>query len=127
MRLLIANTLTRLASWLHPKAVPAAVAAGAAPSSSFLDAYRKHREPTQKQLLEELKNTAWSCASINAAICASFPPKLYVTTGRGQPAPKCLTKALPHEVEARLRAAPHLAVHTRGAQAVAEVAEHPLL
>src|SRR5437588_12979256 len=97
MRLLIANTLTRLASWLRAKAVPAAVAAGAARSSSFLDSYRKHREPSQKQLLEESKNTAWSCASINAAVCASFPPKLYVRTNRGQSAPKCLTKGLPHE------------------------------
>ena len=80
MRLLIANALTRLASWLRRKAVPAAVAAGAARGSTFLDAYRKHREPTQKQLLEELKNTAWSCASINAnpyfviARCRTRPP-----------------------------------------------------
>lgn len=127
MRLFLANALTRLAGWLRRKAIPAAVAAGAARGSTFLDAYRKHREPTQKQLLEELKNTAWSCASINAAVCASFPPKLYVTTGRGQRAPKCLTKALAHEVEARLRAAPHLAAHTHGAQAIEEVVEHPLL
>jgi hypothetical protein len=127
MRLLLANALTRFAGWLRPKAVPAAVAAGAARATTFLDAYRKHHEPTQKQLLEELKNTAWSCASINAAVCASFPPKLYVTTGRGQPAPKCLTKALPHEVEARLRSAPHLAIHTHGAQAIEQVVEHPLL
>src|SRR3954471_9261117 len=118
MRQLIANALTRLAGWIHPKAVPAAVAAGAARGGAFLDAYRRHREPTPRQLLEELKNTAWACASINAAICASFPPKLYVTTGRGQPPPKCLTKSLPHETEARLREAPHLAPHTRGARAI---------
>ncbi len=127
MRLFLANTLTRLASWIRPKAVPAAVAAGAARSSSFLDSYRKHREPSQKQLLEELKNTAWSCASINAAVCASFPPKLYVTTNHRQPAPKCLTRALPHETEARLRAAPHLAAHTHGARQIEEVVDHPLL
>jgi HK97 family phage portal protein len=127
MRQLIANALTLLASWIRPKAVPAAVASGVARGSTFLDVYRKHREPTQRQLLEELKNTAWSCASINAAVCASFPPKLYVTTNRGQPAPKCLTRALPHETEARLRAASHLAVHTQGARAIEEVVEHPLL
>jgi HK97 family phage portal protein len=127
MRQLIADALTRLASWIRPKAIPAAVASGAARSSSFLDAYRKHREPSQKQLLEELKNTAWACASINAAVCASFPPKLYVTTSPRQRAPKCLTRELPHEIDARLRAAPHLALHTRGARAIEEVVEHPLL
>ena len=108
MRLLIANALTRLACWLRPKAVPAAVAAGAARGSTFVDAYRKHREPTQKQLLEELKNTAWSCASINAAVCASFPPKLYAGTRPGEARPRCLTRPLSRAQERGLNVAGEL-------------------
>ncbi|HYT92897.1 MAG TPA: phage portal protein [Gemmataceae bacterium] len=127
MRRFLANMLKRVASWLQPKAVPAGVASDAPGWTTFLDSYRHHREPSPRQLLDELKNAAWTCASINAAVCASFPPRLYVATGRGQPAPKCLTRALHPATEARLRAAPHLAIQTRAAQAIEEVTEHPLL
>ena len=41
-----------------------------------LDAYGKHRQPNNNDLLQELKNTAYTCASINAAVCASNPPTL---------------------------------------------------
>src|SRR5437016_4848193 len=121
MRRFFANVLNRLATWLHGKAVPPGVAAGTVGGISFLDSYRKHREPSPRLLLEELKNAAWTCASINAAVCASFPPRLYVVTGRGQPAPKCLTRALHPAVETRLRAAPQLAVRTSGARTIEEV------
>src|SRR5438477_2204586 len=115
MRRFLANVLNRLAAWLQPKGVPLGIASGTVGGISFLDSYRRHREPSPRQLLEELKNAAWTCASINAAVCASFPPRLYVATGQGQPAPKCLTRALHPATEARLRAAPHLAIQTRGA------------
>ncbi len=127
MRQLIADALTHFASWLRPKSAPPAIAAGAARHGGFLDSYRRHREPTPRQLLEELKNAAWTCTSINAAVCASFPPRLYVATAAGQPAPKCLTKALHPATEARLRAAPHLDAHTRGVRVLEEVVAHPLL
>ena len=58
-------------------------------------------------MLAELKNTAWACASVNAAVCAAFPPRLYVATQKNRPA-KCATKALPRFTEERLRTAPHL-------------------
>ena len=74
-----------------------------------------------------MKNTAWTCASINAAVCASFPPRLYITTTPDQPRPKCLTKAPPPAVGRRLRSAPHLSARTRSAERIEEATDHPLL
>jgi HK97 family phage portal protein len=83
--------------------------------------------PTPLELLAELKSTAWTCASLNAAVCASFPPRLYVSTRPGQPVARCLTRALPAVEDRRLRSLGHLAPHTRGVSRIEEVAEHPLL
>jgi HK97 family phage portal protein len=109
------------------KAMPTALAGGQWTGTGFVDSYKRNRNPTPNELLAELKGTAWSCISVNAAVCANYPPRLYVTTGRGQARPKCLTKPLAPGAERRLRAAPHLARHVRAVDAVEEVAEHPLL
>ncbi|MCI0464713.1 MAG: phage portal protein [Gemmataceae bacterium] len=122
MRRLIANLLTRLASWLRPKNLPAL-----GREAWFIDSYRRHPEPSARGLLEELKNTAWACASINSAVCAAYPPRLYVATSPGQPEPKCLTRTLHPGAELRLRGVAHLAAHTRGALRIEEVVAHPLL
>jgi hypothetical protein len=114
IRGLLARALTRLAGWLAP------------PLSRFgtngmpLQSSRQ-RPPTALELLAELKSTAWTCASLNAAVCASFPPRLFVRTAAGQPQARCLTRALPLADERRLRAFAH------GAARVEEVLEHPLL
>src|SRR4051812_4133837 len=64
------------------------------------------RPPSPADLLAELRNPAWTCATLNAAACASFPPRLYVATHSGQAAPRCATRALrPGEGE-RLRLLP---------------------
>jgi HK97 family phage portal protein len=63
--------------------------------------------------LAELRDTAWTCASINAASCASFPPRLYVRTRAEQPPPRVRTRAAPHYSNAHER--------------IEEVTEHPLL
>jgi HK97 family phage portal protein len=118
--------LTLLTRWLRPKALPPALAA-APPAPGFLDAYRRQRPPTPSELLAELKNTAWSCASINAAACASFPPKLYVRTSANHPMARCLTRALSPAAIKRLRSTPHLEPYTRSADRLEEVVEHPLL
>ena len=93
MRTYLAAALSRLAGWLRPKAMPPVLTGSQWSGTSFIDAYRRNRNPTPNEILAELKNTAWTCASVNAAVCASFPPKLYVTTRPDQPRPKCLTKA----------------------------------
>src|SRR5438552_18007004 len=95
------NLLKKLTHWLRRKSSPSYLpSAQAAPA---LDAYRRQRAPTPIELLGELKNTAWSCASINAAACASFAPKLYVSTSNGQPKPRCLTHPVDAITHKRLR------------------------
>jgi hypothetical protein len=127
------ETLRRLVNFVRrlgrgsDKAMPPALRGGQWTGTGFVDAYKRNRNPTPNELMAELKGTAWGCISINAAVCANYPPHLYVSTARGQPRPKCLTKALPPDVERRLRAAPHLARHTKAADAVEEVVAHPLL
>ncbi len=130
MRTYLADVFSRLADWLRPspsKALPPVLAGAQWSGTSFIDAFRRNRNPTPNEILAELKNTAWTCASINAAVCASFPPRLYVTTKPDQPRPKCLTKSLPAATQQRLRSAPHLVGRTRAAAHIEEVTEHPLL
>jgi HK97 family phage portal protein len=121
MRTYLARTLTQLARWLQPKAVPPALLGPVWTGGSFIDAFQRVRQPTPTELLNELKNTAWTCASINASVCASFPPRLYVATGADQPPPCCRTRAVEPAVEKRLLAG------TKGALRIEEVVEHPLL
>jgi HK97 family phage portal protein len=127
MRQFLANTLKRLAGWLQPRGVPAPLRLGNFPGRTFIDAYRHHREPTPLELLGQLKNTAWTCASINAAVCASFPPRLYVTTQRAQPAPRCLTRAVAPHLHNQLRRRTELAARLKSVDHIEEVVEHPLL
>jgi HK97 family phage portal protein len=81
--------------------------------------FGRPRPPGPFDLLAELKNTAWACAGLNASVCASFPPRLYVRTRAGQPAARCLTRSLKRDDERRLR--------TGADERVEEVTEHPLL
>jgi HK97 family phage portal protein len=92
-----------------------------------VDAYKRNRQPTPNEILAELKNTAFTCASINAAVCAAYPPRLYVATNFDQPRPKCLTKTLTRDAEERLRARTTLPTHFKSARRLEEVLEHPLL
>src|SRR5437016_1252669 len=64
----------RILRWLRRKSVWTPMAW----TGSYVDSYHRHREPTALDLLGELKNTAWTCASVNSAVCASYPPKLYL-------------------------------------------------
>lgn len=127
MRALLAKTLLRLAGWLSVKRMPYALAGSQWSGTSFVDSYRRNRQPTPNEILAELKNTTWTCASINAATCANYPPRLYVITEHNQPRPKCLTKALSPRAERRLRSLPRLHARTKSAARIEEVTEHPLL
>ena len=121
-RTLLASLFTRLAGWFAPVGSPLMGLAGSYPSFPG-----RSRPPTPTELLAELRSTAWTCATLNASSCASFPPRLYVSTRAGQPVARCLTRALPGKEERRLRGLPHLAVHTRAAERIEEVTDHPLL
>jgi HK97 family phage portal protein len=114
LRALLARALARLAGWMSPP-LPR-LGTGGMPWPT-----NRPRPPTPLELLAELKSTAWTCASLNAAVCASFPPRLFVRTAAGQPRPRCLTRSLSACDERRLRGM------SRGAARVEEVLEHPLL
>jgi HK97 family phage portal protein len=107
-------------------AAPPALAGGQWAGAPFADSYRRTRAPNATELAEQLKNTAWTCASINASVCATFPPRLYVATEADQPAPKCRTKALARAAETRLRSAALPPRFTKAHQ-IREVTDHPLL
>jgi HK97 family phage portal protein len=111
------SILHRFAAWLARKTAPAAVRLVGSDRPSFADAYRQVRSPTALDLLGELKNTAYACASLNASVCASYPPRLYVRSRPGDPEPRCLTRRLSLAERKHLRTAEH----------VEEVIEHPLL
>jgi HK97 family phage portal protein len=113
----------RLTRRLRSRGLPADLASPWTPRW----ADHRRREPTPNEALNELRGIAWACASLNAAVCASFPPRLYVTTRPGETPPQWRTRSLPPDDERRLRATPHLALRTRAAETVAEVTEHPLL
>lgn len=114
MRSVLAKALTRLAGWLAP--------APAAPVFTPPSAGR-YRQPTAGELLAELRHTAWACASLNAAACASFPPRLYVMTRPGDAPPRRMTRALAPDAVARLLHMPR----ARHAERIEEVPDHPLL
>ncbi len=135
MRNLLQSILDPLSWWDRLKSVPtsrksapAVLAAGQWSGTSFIDAYKRQRQPTANELMAELKNTAFTCASINAAVCAAFPPKLYVATNpRDQPEARCLKSSLDPKTENRLRMSKMLPSHIRGAGRLEEVLDHPLL
>jgi HK97 family phage portal protein len=112
-----------LTRWFGRKSSPRSLRGGQWTGTTFSDLFRRNREPTPNELMAELKGTAWTCASLNAAVCAAYPPRLYVTTSNDQPSPRCLTRALDPYTEIRLRALPRAA----GARRLEEVVAHPLL
>jgi HK97 family phage portal protein len=116
-----------LFSFFRPKAAPPVLTGGQWTGTSYVDSYQRNRGPTANELLAELKNTAFTCASINAAVCASYPPRLYVATMAGQPQARCLTGNLSRKAEARLRNHAALPSHVTKAAKIQEVFGHPLL
>src|SRR5436305_1253708 len=127
MRTLLADALARLAGWLRPKNLPPALAGAQWSGTAFVDAYKRNRNPTPNELLAELKNTAWTCASINAAACATYPPRLYVATHNEEPEARCLRAPISSRTEERLRALPYLPTRLTKAYKIEEVLRHPLL
>lgn len=128
MRAAIAQMLHRLAARLAPKAIPTSLAGNQWTGTTFVDVYKRNRNPTPNELLAELKNTAFTCASINAAVCAAFPPRLYVATHSDeQPRARCLTRRLGARTEHRLRGNKHLPPFVAKAARLEEVLDHPLL
>jgi HK97 family phage portal protein len=127
MRAALANALTRFVHWLRPKNAPASLTGNQWTGTSFLDSFQRNRQPNSNDLLAELKGTAWTCATLNASVCATYPPRLYVATHPGQPQPRCLARAIPAVIENRLRTSPSLPPRITKAAQLEEVLDHPLL
>lgn len=123
----LGKTLVRTGCWLLSKAAPQALLGTQWSGTSAIDVYRRHRNPTPNELLAELKGTAWSCASINASICATYPPSLYVITQHNQPRPRCGTAPVSRKTLERLQARQWLRPRLKGAARIEEVTDHPLL
>jgi HK97 family phage portal protein len=119
--------LARLRNWLGQKTLPAALGGAQWTGTSFTDAYRRNRNPTPNELLAELKGIAWSCASLNAAVCASYPPRVYVTTAANQSAARCPTRPVSRKTLHYLREHPLWSARLRSGATVEEVTDHPLV
>jgi HK97 family phage portal protein len=118
------NFLTR---WFSRKTMPSSLAGGQWSGTAFTDAYKRNRNPTPNELMAELKGIAWTCATLNAAACASNPPILYVGTGYDDDRPKCKTKTLsPHRLK-KLHQKAHLRPYFKTYDTIDEVTDHPLL
>jgi HK97 family phage portal protein len=125
------SLLYRLFSWLagrcSGKSMPPALMGDQWSGTHYIDSYKRNRNPTPNELMAELKGTAWACASINAAVCAAYPPRLYVTTTADQPIARCATRPVTRSVERRLRNAPTWRAYTKSASRIEEVTDHSLL
>src|SRR5436190_10052421 len=121
MRTTIGNLLGRLLGRERPGDQVGEKKAGPAPAvltgrqwsgTSFIDSFKRERNPTANELMAELKNTAFTCATINAAVCAAFRPRLYVATEPTlQAQARCYTKPIDTRTEKALRRNPMLPVH----------------
>ena len=117
------NLLSRFVHWWRRKSAGPSIVMGTG-WQPLGDGSR--RVPTPIELLNELKNTAWSCASINSAVCASLPPRLFVSTAAGQMKPRCLTRSLDSATLQRIATVRgHLPIG--GGAKVEEVLDHPIL
>jgi len=92
-----------VASWIMPKAMPRALAGGQWFGTNYTDLYKRNREPTPNELMAELKGSAWTCASLNASVCANYYPRLFVATEVGQRAPRAPVKAIDRLTEQSIR------------------------
>lgn len=114
-------------NWIHQKTMPRALASSQWTGTSALDSFRKVRQPTPNELIQELKATAWTCASLNAQTCATYQPKLYVTTNSRQPAAKCPRKPIPGAALKTLTLRRDIAPRIANTDEIEQVTDHPIL
>lgn len=123
----MANILNKFAAWLYRKTAPQGVTGAQWTGTGYIDSFKRNRQPTPNELMAELKATAWTCATINSAVCAAYPPHLYVVTAENAPPPKCRVKSIGGKLEKKLRQQSHLFIHTKAATKIQEVVDHPVL
>jgi HK97 family phage portal protein len=109
------------------KTMPPSLSGGQWSGTAFTDSYKRNRAPTANELMAELKGVAWTCATLNAAACASNPPILYVGSKMSDNAPKCKTRKVNGKVAKSLYKKPHLRPLLKTFDTLDEVTDHPLL
>src|SRR3984957_20039733 len=119
------NIFNALARWLHRKTMPSALLGRQWTGTNYVDSYKRTRNPTPNELLAELKGAAWTCISMNASVCASFPPQLFVATQPNQAQPKCATRSINRRDLQRIKSLPYLSPKIKAATQIREVADHP--
>lgn len=127
MRQTLAKAIHRLGNWLTRKGPPAALTGTQWAGPLSIDLYNRHRSPTANELQAELKNIAWTCASLNASICAGYQPALYVITQHNQPIPRCATRPVKRKTLEYLRDHPRWRSRTKDARLIEEITDHPVL
>ena len=121
------NILNSFARWLYRKTMPQALLGRQWSGTHYVDNYKRTRNPSPNELLAELKGAAWTCISMNASVCAGFPPQLYVATRRGDPQPKCATRSIDWREMQRIKSMPHLSPQIKASSQIQQVTDHPLL
>jgi HK97 family phage portal protein len=116
-----------LTRWFTRKSMPSALSGGQWSGTAFTDSFKRNRAPTANELMAELKGVAWTCATLNAAACASNPPILYVGTGPQDTRPKCQTRKVGRKTLDKLHAKSHLRPFLKVFDTVDEVTDHPIL
>jgi HK97 family phage portal protein len=113
--------------WFSRKTMPPSLSGGQWSGTAFTDSFKRNRQPTANELMAELKGVAWTCATLNAAACASNPPILYVGTRNTDTAPKCRTRKVSSKTLDRMGKKTHLRPYLKAYDTVDEVTDHPVL
>ena len=116
--------ISRVGEWIVGKSP---MMPGGDTGAPFADLYRRLRNPSAQQLLDECLDTAYSCANINATSVMGVPLRLYVTTSGGQRRPRCATRPVSKATKDALFARGSLVSRLAKAEEIEEVAEHPLI
>jgi HK97 family phage portal protein len=131
MRNAIATTFESIGRFIRGKThIPASLSGPQWSGTQFVDAYKRNRVPTSNEMLAELKNTAFTCASINAAVCATYSPRLFVWTGETETEPRVPVKRLDIRKQNQLRKAAHrgrLPNRIKHSARIDEIVDHPIL
>src|SRR5262245_14017118 len=123
----LAESLEMLAALVGTKSAPGPQPVSSSSPAGFVDSLRRIREPGARDLLAELKSTAFACAFLNASVCAMHRPRLYVVTRSGEAAPKCPVRELGEASKKSLEADAQAMSKEPNLQRWKEVIDHPLL
>lgn len=97
--------------------------------SNYIDIDKSKRAPSDSELINEYKRTAYACSNLNAnaVAIAMDNVKLYVKTRKGERKARCLTKKLTKYQYHKLCNNKAAAAYTKDFLEIEEVVQHPVL